>query len=826
MHFRCVLFSLLSLCILFPLDRITFRDGTTLTCTIHAQTGDSISYFTDEAVQEVAKELIASVQLDIEIDKYYIAAEKTSDPERKIQYFLQSISNFPGQDYHHTLDLRRTGCTYVILDKYHSALSQIRIIRLRYNLLTLDEIARARTTLAPSRVEADDQYSLNSALFFAVKRGDLASVITNCMLGADPAFRRKNSLPVEAALTGNKDIFEYLIARVDPSADLLQGGITMLMLYAACGATEKMKPLITSTSVNDTTVTGESPLIFAARGGKKDVVQILLNAGARIDPKGITRVTPLMLYAAAGMQKELEEEIQKNSGSIQTDKYGMTALHWSVLSADTDILNRLIQAGYSVTNTKAVPFFSMLYPPIERKENVMFMHLIRSGVPFESNHSGVTPLNAQIGMGNYEMVKFLLDNRAEINVLDTERSTPLMNACRTGNAAVVRLLLERGADPNVRDFKGRTALSISAELAWHECVKILKEAGASERFNDWSAAERVTLFTNGAAKYPDFLYYRSLDLSASDADDNFLKTHVSKLSNLQILYCVGLTNISAGGVAAALQHLPEIKELHLSHSTISDKGFSDLLPRLGKIETIGLAGTDVSDTHVPFLIRHMKNCKMAIIEGSMISPSGAKKILDSSSRIILIPGMSREQNEQYFNALDALEKKYGEDIYTADIERSRICGITPGMRMDEVRIIYSEVLAAPERSQKAWIGQYPGRGKNQPVPEVYNLPYCTVSAMDGIVTSITLKNIKRIKSPVKPGDNWEKTKTALPAPGKSQSRDMYTEHFFHASGFFIQITVHNTSQKVLAVVFRLPSGRRVMETPQSDQRSLRGKREF
>ncbi len=55
-----------------------------------------------------------------------------------------------------------------------------------------------------------------------------------------------------------------------------------------------------------------------------------------------------------------------------------------------------------------------------------------------------------------------------------------MVAARLGHAEIVRLLLDKKADPNVPDFTGRTALTYAKQSNRASIETLLRKAGARE----------------------------------------------------------------------------------------------------------------------------------------------------------------------------------------------------------------------------------------------------------------------------------------------------------------------------------------------------------
>lgn len=75
----------------------------------------------------------------------------------------------------------------------------------------------------------------------------------------------------------------------------------------------------------------------------------------------------------------------------------------------------------------------------------------------ENDDIDINAVNGKIGPalvsasygGHKEIVRFLLDKGADINIRDEKGTTPLMNAVIGEKPEIVRILLERGANPNI-----------------------------------------------------------------------------------------------------------------------------------------------------------------------------------------------------------------------------------------------------------------------------------------------------------------------------------------------------------------------------------------
>ena len=89
------------------------------------------------------------------------------------------------------------------------------------------------------------------------------------------------------------------------------------------------------------------------------------------------------------------------------------------------------------------------------------------------NAAGYTGLMAAAERGRVDIVKLLLDHKADPNVAGRDAGTALMLAAENNQPEIVKLLLDRGADPNRQDHNGWTALLKAAYQGNAKCIEIL-----------------------------------------------------------------------------------------------------------------------------------------------------------------------------------------------------------------------------------------------------------------------------------------------------------------------------------------------------------------
>jgi ankyrin repeat protein len=99
------------------------------------------------------------------------------------------------------------------------------------------------------------------------------------------------------------------------------------------------------------------------------------------------------------------------------------------------------------------------------------------------NESNTSPLILACYRGNVEVAKFLIENVKDLNY-NSDMGTAMMAATYKNQFELVKLLLDKKANPNAADANGTTALSLAVQFKNSALVKLLLEYKADKTIKD------------------------------------------------------------------------------------------------------------------------------------------------------------------------------------------------------------------------------------------------------------------------------------------------------------------------------------------------------
>ncbi|MFC1753152.1 ankyrin repeat domain-containing protein [Thermoproteota archaeon] len=201
----------------------------------------------------------------------------------------------------------------------------------------------------------------------------------------------------------------------------------------------------------DTVERNFAPLHFSSAIGDVPMTRFLLSAGADKEVLDGDSHTPLILAAREGnadiVELLIDRGVEKDAAPNR-----WTALHEAAGEGKLEVAKALLSAGAKVD-------------PI-------------------SDWRNATPLHWAAQAGHTEIVKLLIQYKADIEARSNYGETPLMRAVYGNRGEVVKLLIDKGADLSVVDNAGRTPMSKALYYGRKDMVKLLIEKGVDANSKD------------------------------------------------------------------------------------------------------------------------------------------------------------------------------------------------------------------------------------------------------------------------------------------------------------------------------------------------------
>jgi len=300
----------------------------------------------------------------------------------------------------------------------------------------------------------------------AVQQGDLAKV--KAILASKPELlcaacdRQENTLLHLAALNGQKDIAEFLIAQGAEIESTNGYMFNYVPLHLAVQSEhEDLVALLIAAGADVNAGWGrtDSPLHLAVESGNIKIVRFLISKGADVNIKrpnlvGVTEgERPLSIAAVAGYH-EIAQNLIVNGAEVNSENFmGYTALHYAAKEGQEKVTEVLISNRAHVDaedKYRRTP----LHMAAEKGRKQTAEILIANGAEIEARASSdeLTPLHMAAMEGHKELVQLLINCGANVNAIATrvsgcDRVTPL-DLAKTNEVA--ELLRAAGAKINVQ----------------------------------------------------------------------------------------------------------------------------------------------------------------------------------------------------------------------------------------------------------------------------------------------------------------------------------------------------------------------------------------
>lgn len=226
-----------------------------------------------------------------------------------------------------------------------------------------------------------------------------------------------------------------------------------------------------------------------------------------------------------------------------TNLQGFTALHLASLNGNKRMVEFLIERGADINKKNVKQNISLidliLMNELQKKKLEITPYLIEKGAKFEvnkANRFGYSPLDMAIVFGATDAAEYLLKFNPEINkIRQLDGKTPLINAITRGRISIARLLIENGADIHVVDNDSYPVIYHAIKKGIIDIAKILIAKNVELVFKDNEGKTLLHLASlSGSYELTEILVKLIPEINAPDKYNKTALYYASKYGHQKI----------------------------------------------------------------------------------------------------------------------------------------------------------------------------------------------------------------------------------------------------------------------------------------------------
>lgn len=334
------------------------------------------------------------------------------------------------------------------------------------------------------------------------------------------------------------EILDYLIKEGGARIDLKVNGRTALNLIRYNGYGEMVDSILDFLKIR---------LFEAANQKDSSTIRKLIIQGVDCNVRNNYNQALLHIICQNNDLSLVKRVIETGANLSIVDRDGNTPLHCAILSGAMSVAMYLIEEGADLhmeNNMQKTPLDLLkdngrldivsyvnrspieLITAIREKEINKVKSLITAGVNVNTkNMYGETPMHFSVLYGTPEIVRYLADRDADVNIGDKDGHTPLYEAAKHDKLEMIDILIEKGARIN-NLVEGKTPMDI------------LKDAGNIDKVRAINAGLERNLLVSlkeGKLDRVKNLMKQRVNINCKDSDSRTPLHYASELGLLEIV---------------------------------------------------------------------------------------------------------------------------------------------------------------------------------------------------------------------------------------------------------------------------------------------------
>ncbi|XP_067678535.1 ankyrin repeat domain-containing protein 50-like [Haliotis asinina] len=263
-------------------------------------------------------------------------------------------------------------------------------------------------------------------------------------------YYKHRSILQSACRKGNIDMVKFILSQNTVSINTgWKATITPIMIAAEMGHKEVVKLLVSSgADVSLADNKGDNILHYACQGGHTETVKYILSQNmSDINSRGFQKMSPLMRAALMGHREVMKLLASKGADVLQLDLGGDNILHYACRGGHIETVEYILSQNMLDINSRGC-----------RK---------------------MTPVMSAGQEGHKEVVELLVENNADLSLVNNGNNNILHLVCQQGRLEMVRYVLSLNVlDINCRGEHNRTAVMLAEKYGHKDVVVILLAKGA------------------------------------------------------------------------------------------------------------------------------------------------------------------------------------------------------------------------------------------------------------------------------------------------------------------------------------------------------------
>lgn len=204
---------------------------------------------------------------------------------------------------------------------------------------------------------------------------------------------------------------------------------------------------------------GQTGLMLATQNGDLLTGKTLLFNGANVN------ITSLITSMIAALQSQLRTtQALLNAHGVNTDTQnhnGTTALYMAAALGEDDVVKAFIQKGANVNVIANYGWTPLMVAAGRGHLTIVQALLSAPQIDIDAKKiDGATALIVTAALDKDDVVKALIDHRANVNITDNYGWSPLMFAAEKGHLTIMQALLDKNADTKQTNKAGMTVFNI------------------------------------------------------------------------------------------------------------------------------------------------------------------------------------------------------------------------------------------------------------------------------------------------------------------------------------------------------------------------------